>query len=285
MPRKPRIPVQRVRLSPGGPRVSLGPRNAHLKDLYEFHSPSSTRTDSDRRKSYEQENTRYRLFQKALDLAHHAIDRLYLEKFPVVSHTKARRKGSRNMNPEHASQQSVPQRLTRDEMDDLLSRATKEDPAALEQLRQIVASAPLQWQDANSIVNLSRQLFFRQLERLGTVSATAMQGAIMSMLDQIQYQKHSDPLENLLLAHLQMTIMATSYNSFLLLDSRLSVRRRAALERRVEQAEKKVADALKKVQECRIVRLLADIQIPESNIDAGKQPNSSASPDRVSPSR
>jgi hypothetical protein len=285
MPRKPRVPVQRVRLSPGGPRLSLGPRNAHLKDLYEFQSPLSTRTDLDRRKDYEQENTRYRLFRKALDLAHQAIDRLYLEKFPPVSKSQARRKGSRNMNPEHASQESVPLRLTRDEMDDLLSRATKEDPAALEQLRQIVASAPLQWQDANSMVNLSRQLFLRQLERFGTVSATAMQGTLTSTLDHIQSQKHSDPLENLLLEHLQMTIMATSYNSFLLLDSRLSVRRRAALERRVEQAETKVADALKKVQECRIVQLLADIQVPESNNNAAQQPKASASPDGASPTR
>ncbi len=94
----------------------------------------------------------------------------------------------------------------------MLSRATKEEPAALEQLPRLLLH-PSSWQDANSIVNLSRQLSLDNSNGLALFQRQHA-GALMSILDQIQSQKHSDPLENLLLETLQMTIMRPPINSF-----------------------------------------------------------------------
>jgi hypothetical protein len=146
---------------------------------------------------------------------------------------------------------SIP-RLSEEEMDDLMLRAAENDAEALSQLSQIIADAPADWKLANSMVNIARASFFRLLEGRGKILATAVEGAVMILLDLLDKRKSDEDLiQNLLVEHTQMAVLAANYNRLLLMDGGLTARRHTEIENRLRRADDMVKDCIRRLDEYR----------------------------------
>ncbi len=130
-----------------------------------------------------------------------------------------------------------------EDMTELLERLKKDEPGAIKELESLIKASPDDWLSDVNLLEIAQSEFFNCLAKADPMSKTVIRHNVQQSLELLAAEGQN-PLERLLLEHIQLAVLAAQYNNLLLIDNRRSMRERSSLEKRANEATKRVKEDL-----------------------------------------
>ncbi len=143
-------------------------------------------------------------------------------------------------------------KMTEDDMYKLLDRIKLSDKAASDELRQLVKTDPYTWLANLDMASLAKNELLHCIAANDPVSRLFLEESMQLKLDLLSKAANS-PMEEMLIEHIQVCVIAAQYNRLMLIDDRRSMRERDSFEKRAKKAESKLESLLKMFYELKLL--------------------------------
>lgn len=143
-------------------------------------------------------------------------------------------------------------KMTEDAMHKLLDRIKRNDMAAIAELRQLSKTDPDTWLGNLDLAFIAKNEIFHCIAAKDPVSRLLLEERMQLKLDLLS-NAASSPMEEMLIEHIQVCVIAAQYNRLMLIDDRRSMRERDSFEKRAEKAESQLEGILKMFHELKML--------------------------------
>jgi hypothetical protein len=142
--------------------------------------------------------------------------------------------------------------ITEDAMRNLLERIKQNDKAASDELRQLAKTDPDKWLNNLDLASIAKNEILHCIATNDPVSKLLLEERMQLKLDLLS-KAASSPMEEMLIEHIQLSVIAAEYNRLMLIDDRRSMRERDSFEKRAEKAESQLMGILRMFHELKML--------------------------------
>ncbi len=234
----------KIRLGTSQKQVSIGKQSSPLVKLHKRYGKLNQALEDVYKANVEIEQSDYKRFNAIWAIATMHLNIKYdatLSKFGFTRNSCG--EISRMNTTQHTTSTDTVPKMTAEDMTELLERLKKDEPGAIKELESLIKASPDEWLSNVNLLDIAKSEFFSCLAKADPLAKTVLHHRVQQSLD-LLIAEAQNPLERLLLEHIQLAILAAQYNHLLLIDNRRSMRERSSLEKRAQEAQKRVREDL-----------------------------------------
>ena len=142
--------------------------------------------------------------------------------------------------------------MTEQALQGLIDRVSKDDTDAAAEFQLLIKTDPSKWLAGQDLLSIAKREIYKCIAAKDPVCRILLKELMDKKLDMLT-SAISNPMEAMIVEHIQVGILASQYNRLLLIDDRRSMRERDSLERRAENAESCVRTNLKMFHELKML--------------------------------